>query len=145
MKTYLLDANMLLALAWPNHPHHGRVHQWMNDPPRRHWATCAITQSAFVRLSCNPRIVNATVFPHQAIDILARNTATEAHHFWAEQPPVAEILNPFRDRIIGYQQITDAYLLGLAVHHSGVLATLDGGLAAIAGDDHPEALELIEP
>ena len=145
MTTFLLDANMLLALAWPNHPHHGAVHAWMGLRPNRLWATCAITQSAFVRLSNNPRIVGITVFPHQAVDILARNTASEAHRFWADQPPVASILGKFTDRLVGYRQVTDAYLLGLALHNSGVLASLDAGLAALAGDGLRHALEVVVP
>lgn len=144
MREHLLDANALLALAWPNHPHHRRVHRWLADQPQRPWATCALTQSAFVRLSCNPRIVGVTVFPRQALDILTHNTAVESHRFWSEQPPVAVLLAPFRDRLIGYRQVTDVYLLGLAVSRSGCLVTFDSGLAAIAGDDYQPALELLD-
>ncbi len=145
MREYLLDANALLALAWPNHPHHRAVHRWLAGVPQRPWATCALTQSAFVRLSCNPRIVGVTVFPRQALDILARNTAVDTHRFWAEQPPVAEVLAPFRECLIGYRQVTDAYLLGLAVSRSGCLVTLDKGLAAIAVDGCRQALEILTP
>jgi len=145
VKTYLLHANMLLALAWPNHPHHSRAHQWMSAYPRRQWATCAITQSAFVRLSCNPKIVGARVFPHQAIEVLAGNTAGSTHRFWSEHPPVAQMLAPFGDRLVGYRQITDAYLLSLAAYHSGVLASLDEGLAGLPKDVLRHALELVAP
>ncbi len=145
MKEYLLDANALLALAWPNHPHHGPVQRWLADLPQRPWATCAMTRSAFVRLSCNPRIVGVTVFPRQALDILARNTVVGTHRFWAEHPPVAEVLSPFRDRLIGYRQVTDVYLLGLAVSRSGCLVTFDKGLAAIVTAEHRQALELLTP
>jgi len=141
----LLDANTLLALAWPNHPHHRSALRWLTHDPGRRWATCAITQSAFVRLSCNPRLVGVTVFPRQALDILARNTAVESHRFWPEQPPVPDVLAPFRDRLIGYRQTTDAYLLGLAVHYGGRLATFDSGVAAIAGEDYGHAVELLQP
>ena len=144
VREHLFDANALLALAWPNHPFHRRVHQWLAAEPHRPWATCAMTQSAFVRLSCNPRIVGVTVFPRQALDILTRNTAVDSHRFWSEQPPVAEVLAPFRDRLIGYRQVTDAYLLGLAVSCSGCLLTFDRGLAAIAGDAHRHALACLE-
>ena len=38
------------------------------------------------------------------------------------------------DRVRGHRQVTDAYLVGLARSHDGVLATLDQGIAAAYED-----------
>jgi predicted nucleic acid-binding protein len=49
-------------------------------------------------------------------------------------------------RLLGHQQVTDAYLLGLAINRGGVLATLDKGIAALTepkGHDRT-ALEIVE-
>lgn len=42
-------------------------------------------------------------------------------------------------QVRGHRQVTDAYLAALAVHHGGLLATLDEGLAA----ERPEATLLL--
>jgi predicted nucleic acid-binding protein len=44
----------------------------------------------------------------------------------------------------GYRQITDAYLLGLAIHNKGKLATLDRGIRHLAGREFAASVELIE-
>jgi len=49
------------------------------------------------------------------------------------------------DAIITHAQITDAYLLGLAVHKKGKLATLDQRIPSQAVRDGRQALELILP
>lgn len=54
MTAILLDTNVLLALAWPNHQHHGTAQRWFKREAPRGWATCALTQLGFVRLSSNP-------------------------------------------------------------------------------------------
>lgn len=54
---WLLDVNALLALAWPPHRLHAAAHRWLAARPQDLWVTRAFTQTAFVRLSCNPRAV----------------------------------------------------------------------------------------
>ena len=44
-----------------------------------------------------------------------------------------EAAKAFAGRIIGHQQVTDAYLLGLALHKKGKLVTLDRGVRSLAG------------
>lgn len=56
MSVYLLDANVLLALAWPNHLHHAAAHLWFAKNHKSGWATCPLTQLAFVRLSMQPAV-----------------------------------------------------------------------------------------
>jgi predicted nucleic acid-binding protein len=52
----LLDVNVLLAMAWPNHQFHLAVVRRLESRPNR-WATCAITQLGFIRLSANQAVV----------------------------------------------------------------------------------------
>lgn len=48
---------------------------------------------------------------------------------------------------MGHRQITDAYLLLLAQHRHGKLATLDGGIAELIGNREERArwVEKVEP
>ena len=54
MSVFLLDANLLIALAWPEHEAHNRAGSWFARHSRSGWATCPFTQAAFVRILSNP-------------------------------------------------------------------------------------------
>ena len=41
---------------------------------------------------------------------------------------------PVAAHISGHQQVTDAYLLGMAIRRNGVLVTFDGAVEFLAGD-----------
>jgi predicted nucleic acid-binding protein len=51
----LLDVNVLVAFFDPDHVHHDLAHDWFAGQRRSGWATCAITESGFVRVISNPR------------------------------------------------------------------------------------------
>jgi predicted nucleic acid-binding protein len=53
-----------------------------------------------------------------------------SHHFWADSISVIDALKNIEGRLTGHRQVTDAYLVSLAVHHRGKLATLDQGIGA---------------
>ncbi len=83
---------------------------------------CALTQNGFVRLISNPKYPNA-VSPREALALLARGTAVPQHEFWACDIQLADMIHP--GHLLGHRQITDAYLLALAVEHGGRLVTFD--------------------
>ena len=125
MTVGLLDINVLLALAWPNHQHHDRAHAWFLRESASGWATCALTQLGFVRLSSNPAYTPAAVTPSEAAALLVQLTSHEAHRFMSELPPLA--IEVFA-RAAGYQQTTDAYLVHVAEHHAARVITFDAPL-----------------
>jgi toxin-antitoxin system PIN domain toxin len=140
MRAFLLDVNVLLALSWPEHKFHERVQSWFRDHGAKGWATCPMVQASFVRIVSNPAFSPRAVSPKEALDSLAANTRHPGHQFWPDDIAVAEGLMSLRSRIVGHQQITDAYLLALATHHRGKLATLDKGILAWGSES---AVELI--
>ena len=131
MSTYLLDVNVLLALAWPNHLYHDRAHEWIAAEKNRSWATCPTTQSSFIRLSLNPKVIGRNVFPEQVLDLLDANLSSSNHVFWRETISTTKILRGLADNLVGHRQITDAYLLGLAHQKRGILATFDRGIGSM--------------
>lgn len=133
MKPGLLDVNVLLALAWPTHQHHRAAHRWFRDESRHGWATCALTQLGFVRLSSNPSYSADAVSPQDGAALLVQLTAHAKHRFWAELPAIGmEMLR----QATGHQQVMDAYLVGLARSHRGRVVTFDARLKSHAdGDD----------
>lgn len=129
---WLLDANLLIALTQAAHVHHAEAHHWMGLTPRRRWATCALTQLAFVRLTSNPRVVGSTISPAEAMQALGAMTAGPHHAYWDDAPAPLQSATLGSAALVGHRQVTDAYLLDLAVGRSARLATLDRGLAAFA-------------
>ena len=68
--TALLDVNVLIALAWPNHVHHAAARAWFKERQEDGWATCPLTEAGFVRVSCNPAVVRHQVTVLDAITVL---------------------------------------------------------------------------
>lgn len=141
----LLDVNLLVALAWPNHVHHTQAHAWFSARTPRDWATCSIVELGFVRVSSNARAVPAAVSPQEAAALLQRITALPGHQFWADDIRFAEAPEVARSRVIGHQQVTDAHLVALAVRRGGCLATFDRGARALvaAGLSAESAVEVV--
>ena len=131
MSGFLLDVNVLIALLWPPHEAHARAQRWFAKNGDQGWATCAMTQAGFVRTVSNPAFSRHAVSPRDALEVLHGSLQHRAHRFWTEDIGIEEALAHFGRRVNGHQQITDAYLLGLAIHKKGSLATLDGSLASL--------------
>ncbi len=147
MRAYLLDVNVLIALVWPAHESHEAAERWFARNAGQGWATCPFTQTAFVRILSNPAFSRDAVTPQQAIKVLEANLNHHSHQFWVDEIGLAEATASFRQKLSGHRQVSDAYLLGLAIHRDGRLATLDRGVLALApeGSLHRKHLEIIRP
>ncbi len=128
----LLDVNALLALAWPNHQFHDLVLARLARHPVSPWATCALTQIGFVRISSNPKIMEIRKTPAEAVGLLADLTSDPKHVYLDALPSVPHSAHLFR-HLYGHQQVTDAYLLGIAEANNAVLLTLDRRIAPHEG------------
>ncbi len=133
MKPYLLDINVLLALAWPSHMYHRQALEWFVRKKTAGFRTCPLTQTGFVRISSNPSFSPQAVSPMAALGLLERITAMPEHEFWPEDLPLASTISETRP-LAGHRQVTDAYLVALTAARDGVLATLDRGVMAVAGE-----------
>jgi hypothetical protein len=147
MRVGLLDVNALIALFWDQHPFHRSCASWFATAQKSGWATCAITQAGFVRVLCNPSFTATPPSVHAAITLL--KTATESagsYHFWIDDLPLDTIGNRWKPPL-GHKQVTDAYLLTLAIHHKGALVTFDQRIQHLAATGHiePDALIAINP
>lgn len=123
MTVFLLDINVLLALADPMHVHHEICHKWYAEKGHISWATCPMTQNGFIRIASHPKYPNRPGEVAAVCSILRQFCEAPGHHFWTEELSILEILEP--ENVISHAQITDIYLLGLAARKSGKLATLD--------------------
>ena len=141
----LLDVNTLLALAWPNHVHHEAAQGWFAEHRSRGWATCSITQTGFVRVSSNTSALADARSPQEAIGLLGQIIALPNHVFWTDDLSITHRKWVAVEKLVGYRQITDAHLLGLAIKRGGRLATFDRGIRALvpAGADPSKVVQLL--
>ena len=135
---FLLDVNVLIAMAWPTHRDHEKVLEWLAHHAREGWATCPLTQASFVRILSNPTFSANALTPTDALTLLQANLAHPAHRFWADEVSLIDSLEPFAQKLAGHQQVTDAYLLGLARHKKGKLVTMDRGVRTLLPEKSPE-------
>jgi uncharacterized protein len=120
----LFDVNVLIALFQPDHVHHQRVHQWWEKNQHIGWASCPLTENGFVRIISQPKYPMPQTIP-SAIKLLNMAKASTDHAFW---PGTASLLESSQFNVEAFtrhDQITDSYLLALAVKNKGRLVTLD--------------------
>ncbi len=119
---YLLDANLLIAMGDPNHEHHARSHGWFHSEPGRAWATCPLTENAFLRIMGSAEYPGGIGDPAVLRDLLAQMCSFPGHQFWSADLSVRDA-SLFPD-LTSTRMLTDVYLLALAVAHRAKLATL---------------------
>ena len=131
MSEALLDVNVLVALAWPNHVHHEWAHRWMRRGQDRDWATCSVTQAGFVRVSSNRSALPYARPPLEALDLLRRMTELPGHVFWPDDVDLARVDWIREVPLVGHRQVTDVHLLALALARGGRVATFDRSLVGL--------------
>ena len=120
----LLDVNVLIALLDSDHVHHAAAHAWLSANVEYGWASCPLTQNGCIRILAQSAYPGS--LPAAAVaDRLAAATAAPWHEFWPDSlDPVGSGLIDW-EAILSSRQVTDSYLLALAVRHAGRLVTFD--------------------
>ncbi|MYF89438.1 MAG: PIN domain-containing protein [Boseongicola sp. SB0676_bin_33] len=124
----LLDVNVLIALLDAEHVHHDAAREWMRENIRHGWATCPITQNGCLRVMAQPGYPHR-IPPSLVAERLREATSTSHHRFWPDSVSLLDANTVDWSRIIGPRQITDIYLLALAVAHGGRFVTFDARIA----------------
>jgi toxin-antitoxin system PIN domain toxin len=127
----LLDVNVLIALLDSDHASHDSAIDWFAKHAREGWASCPITQNGCIRIMSSPGYPNP--LPVQAvIERLAEACHQAIHEFWPDEVSLLDSNVVDSTRIHGPRQLTDTYLLALAVQHEGKLVTFDTGIPIAA-------------
>ena len=146
MTVALLDVNVLLALFHEEHLHHQVAHEWFADNGKHGWASCPLTENGLFRILGDPARVGHHVPMPEVVDLFNRFCEAGHHTFWVDDLS-------FRDQDLfhvksmrGHKQVTDVYLLGLAVKRKGRLVTFDQHVqpACVKGARR-EHLEVLTP
>ena len=141
-KLLLFDVNVLVALAWPTHQFHAAARRRLDGSAER-WATCALTQLSFIRLSSTPAVVGAEKSPAEAARLLAMMVSDSLHVYLDVMPAAVsgDWVDTF-DRLLKGKQVTDAYLLFLARKNDATLLTFDTRLPHSINGARTEVLTL---
>lgn len=145
---WLLDVNVLLALAWKNHVHHRPARAWFLGLRHRPWATCPLTSLGFLRLSCQETVVGVQVRPDEAVLALESMIRTlPRHEYWPTAPALPEALLSFLPHLVGQRQFNDSLLFAWVVEKKSKLASFDTGLRHLLpmNSAWQEHLEILEP
>jgi uncharacterized protein len=125
----LLDVNVLVAIALPRHSNHDAAHQWLEAHQTEGWATCPLTINGCVRIVSSEAVSAAPQSPGEVAGRLREFCQSPHHHFWPDDVSLLDEERFDTSTLAGPRQITDAYLLGLAVKHRGRLVTFDRNIA----------------
>jgi hypothetical protein len=141
---YLLDLNALIAFGDHDHEHHQPIQKWFISSGKADWGICPLTEAGFVRVTTNPAYRQMSRTITQATAILADFATHPGYRYWPITEKWTVLTEPFSGRLFGHQQVTDAYLLGLAVKEKGVLVTFDRGIRYLAGAEYSRNLLVLE-
>jgi toxin-antitoxin system PIN domain toxin len=136
----LLDVDALVALAWDSHVHHAAMRHWFAENSSSGWATCPITESGFVRVSSNPKVLPSAIGIEAAREVLSALRAVEGHAFLVDDVSIAD---PDFPRVSGHRQVTDAHLLTLARRRGTRVVTFDAALATLGEGRDVELLSVL--
>lgn len=120
----LLDVNVLIALLDSDHVHHDVAWRWLRANIHLGWATCPLTENGCVRIMAG-RGYPSRLPPYEVAARLREATSTDYHQFWSDSVSILEPHIIDWHQVVGPAQITDAYLLSLAVANQGRFVTFD--------------------
>ena len=143
MTRFLLDVNVLVAMHVPGNSDHERAKRWFDTTGSNRFATCSITQAGFVRVSSQLKVKDGPIDFRELRIALGNLTSLPGHAYWPMDIPYLEATEPFGPRMHGHRQVTDAFLLGVALHHGGKLATMDKAILHLAGSEFANSVELV--
>ena len=139
----LLDVNVLIALLDRDHSMHAQALRWFAARATDGWASCPITQNGCVRIMSHPNYPNPLKVA-AIMERLAEAIATAEHEFWPDDVSLLDSRVADRNRIHGPRQVTDLYLLALAVRQGGCFVSFDPSIprTAIRGAERKHLIAL---
>jgi toxin-antitoxin system PIN domain toxin len=138
---YLVDVNALIAFLDEDHIHHELAKQWFQSPGL-HWSICPFVEAGLLRHLVRPRTGGLSIAA--ATQALSRLRQWPGYRYQPIDSDWQTLTQPFAKRLFGHRQITDAFLLGLAIRHGLILVTFDRAMLHLAGE-YTNHILLLEP
>lgn len=125
----LFNINLLLALFDEDHVFHRRAHEWFGLHRSLGWASCPLTENGFVRIRASPNYhPQKRRSTAEMVEALRTFVASSDHEFWPDSFSLRDPSSLEASFVAGPRQLTDVYLLSLAVRNRGRLVTFDEGV-----------------
>jgi toxin-antitoxin system PIN domain toxin len=141
---FLLDVNVLIALIDPAHVGHDAGHRWFDSEGKAAWATCPLTENGVIRIVGHPKYPNTPGSTASVAAIVSQLRSLSGHVFWPDDISLVAADHVDATQVLTSAQVTDTYLLALAVAHGGRLVTFDRRLSVKAVRGGKDALQIIE-
>ena len=141
--TFLLDVNVLIALIDPVHVGNSSALRWFSAVGEQSWATCPMTENAVLRIVGHRSYPNWPGNPSVVAESLDRFRKHPGHTFWPDDISLLDAQKFDLSRLLNPSQVTDSYLLALAIAHGGQLATLHRRMIPDAVRNGAQGIHLI--
>lgn len=141
----LFDVNVLIALLDADHTGHQAATVWFSQNEQHGWASCPITENGTTRIMSTP----AYPKPLPIAAVLQRLALAKAegnHRFWADDLSLTDTTVFNHEELLGPKQVTDRYLLAVAVKHGGRFVTFDRAIrpTAVVGATTNHLVQVLE-
>jgi uncharacterized protein len=145
-RRYLLGLDVVVALTYGAHESHKRAHDWFNTIGKDQWGICALTEIDFLRVTANPGLRLLPESLEFAKAVLQTWKGCTGFHQWPEpgEKSWIDVTRRFAARILGHRQVTEAYLLGVAIEGDLELVTFDRGVRYMAGAEFSKNVLVLE-
>ena len=140
----LLDLNVLIALTDPEHKHHEMARNWFTSSSRERLGICPLTEAGFLRVTTNSAFHPGPRTLEQAIAILQVLKGRDDYWYCPIDESWVTHTARFASRVRGHQQVSDAYLLGLAMKENCMLVTFDKGIKYMAGAEFSHNVRILD-
>jgi toxin-antitoxin system PIN domain toxin len=122
---HLLDVNLLIALCDADHVHRPVAKRWFQTHAASGWATCPITENAVLRVVGQPVYPGGPGSPAAVRPLLRQLCSLPGHQFWPDEVSILDAT--LGNSLAGVKsgQLTDLYLLSLAMARKARFVTLD--------------------
>lgn len=125
------DVNVLIALFDPAHQHHAVASEAFVELGSDGWVTCSVVENGFLRVISNPSYLNAVTLA-EAASLLQAAIANTNHRRLDQFVSLLDSDRFLPSKLVSHRQITDLYLLGMAILHDVKLITFDRNIPAHA-------------
>ena len=128
----LLDVNVWVALFDDAHLFSAQANAFIAKPGVK-IATCPLVENGVIRVLNLPSYGRRGAVGLTAVRERLRQACDELdHEFWPDDVSLRDDASVDFSRVHGHQQVTDVYLLAMAVRHKGCLVSFDRGIALSA-------------
>lgn len=118
---FLPDINVLLAITNDDHEFYQLTTEWMKKRGDSEFLLCPLTETGFLRKSCQVFDKNL----RESILLLRELMKAPGFGYTLLPDSWLNLSAPYLWQLQGHKQITDAYLMGVAIQENAVLVTLD--------------------